>query len=155
CDEGGAERRRRRGHDQGAVRVSLGAAPLDVHPVRRDPDSDGGAPDRRPGDRRGAVHLHAVLMDARQRGGGPLGALAAVVLALAGVALALLVGEAVLRLSGFQYHLMPTVQFGWPDPQTIASNYADDPDLFWVTRDYRQKLRLARKTHPDVIFMGD
>lgn len=94
-------------------------------------------------------------MDARQRRGGPLGALAALVLALAGVALALLAGEAVLRLAGFQYHLMPTVQFGWPDPQTIASNYADDPDLFWVTKDYRQKLRLARKTRPDVIFMGD
>jgi lysophospholipase L1-like esterase len=91
-------------------------------------------------------------MDTRQRGGG---ALAALVLAVAGVAFGLLIGEALLRVAGFQYHLMPTVQFGWPDPQTIASNSEDDPDLFWVTKDYRQKLHLARKTHPDVIFMGD
>ena len=38
---------------------------------------------------------------------------------------------------------MPIIQFGWPDPQTIKSNYADDPDLFWVTKDYKDKLRAA------------
>ena len=79
----------------------------------------------------------------------------ALVLAMFGIAASLLVTEAALRLGGFEYHLMPTVQFGWPDPQTIAANYADDPDLFWVTRDYREKLRTARRAHPDVIFMGD
>jgi lysophospholipase L1-like esterase len=67
----------------------------------------------------------------------------------------LLLVEAALRVAGFEYHLMPAVQFGWPDPQTIQSAYADDPDLFWVTKNYREKLRTARRNHPDVIFMGD
>jgi lysophospholipase L1-like esterase len=80
---------------------------------------------------------------------------AGLVLALAGIVVSLALVEAALRLSGFEFHLMPTVQFGWPDPRTIATNYADDPDLFWVTRDYSEKLRAARRTHPDVIFMGD
>jgi lysophospholipase L1-like esterase len=80
---------------------------------------------------------------------------AGLLLAVFGVVASLALAEAVLRLAHFQYHLMPTVQFGWPDPQTIAAHYADDPDLFWVTRDYHEKLRAARRTHPDVIFMGD
>jgi lysophospholipase L1-like esterase len=79
----------------------------------------------------------------------------ALLLPLFGIIASLAVAEAALRIGGFEYHLMPTVQFGWPDPQTIAASYADDPDLFWVTRDYREKLRTARRTHPDVIFMGD
>jgi lysophospholipase L1-like esterase len=80
---------------------------------------------------------------------------AGLLLALASIAVALGLVEVVLRLAHFEYHLMPTVQFGWPDPQTIAANYADDADLFWVTRDYRAKLRTAHRTHPDVIFLGD
>jgi len=76
-------------------------------------------------------------------------------LAVAGMAAAVLASEAALRLARFEYHLTPIVQVGWPDPQTIESRYADDPDLFWVTRDYQDKLRLARRTHPAVIFMGD
>ncbi len=71
------------------------------------------------------------------------------------VILTALLVEAALRITGFEYHLMPAVQFGWPDPQTIQTAYADDPDLFWVTRDYREKLRTARHTHPAIIFMGD
>ena len=76
-------------------------------------------------------------------------------LVLGSLALGVLLVEAVLRLAGFEFHLMPAVQFGWPDPQTIQTAYADDPDLFWVTRDYREKLRTARRIHPAVIFMGD
>lgn len=67
----------------------------------------------------------------------------------------LLLVEGGLRAAGFHYSLAPTVQFGWPDPQTIQTNYASDPDLFWVTRDYRDKLRQARRTHPAIIFLGD
>ena len=80
---------------------------------------------------------------------------AGLILALGGIVVSLALGEAGLRLAGFEFHLMPAVQFGWPDPRTIATSYADDPDLFWVTRDYREKLQAARRTHPDVIFMGD
>jgi len=76
-------------------------------------------------------------------------------LAIGSVAITLLLVEGALRLTGFEYHLMPAVQFGWPDPQTIQSAYADDPDLFWVTKDYQEKLRAARRKHPDVVFMGD
>jgi hypothetical protein len=36
-----------------------------------------------------------------------------------GVLLAVAAAEGVLRVIGFQYHLFPTVQFGWPDPVTI------------------------------------
>jgi len=68
---------------------------------------------------------------------------------------ALLLAEGGLRLAGFEYHLSPTVQVGWPDPETIRTNYVDDPDLFWVTRDYAEKLRVARRDHPQIVFMGD
>lgn len=81
--------------------------------------------------------------------------LSGLLLALAGIGVAVLLLEGALRIAGFEYHLMPTVQFGWPDPQTIQTNYVDDPDLFWVTKDYRAKLRDGRRTHPAVIFMGD
>lgn len=77
------------------------------------------------------------------------------VLVIASLTLSAALAEGVLRIAHFEYHLMPAVQFGWPDPQTITTRYVDDPDLFWVTRDYRAKLREARRTHPDVIFMGD
>jgi lysophospholipase L1-like esterase len=63
--------------------------------------------------------------------------------------------EGALRIAHFQYQVMPTVQVGWPDPRTIQSRYAIDPDLFWVTQDYADKLRHARRTRPAVIFMGD
>ena len=76
-------------------------------------------------------------------------------LVLGSLALTVLLVEAALRVGGFEFHLMPAVQFGWPDPQTIQTAYADDPDLFWITRDYPEKLRTARRTHPAVIFMGD
>lgn len=80
---------------------------------------------------------------------------AGVLLALISVIVTLTLVEGALRVAGFHYQLMPTVQFGWPDSHTIETTYADDPDLFWVTRDYREKLRTARRTHPDVVFMGD
>lgn len=67
----------------------------------------------------------------------------------------LLLVEGGLRLAGFRYDLAPTLEVGWPDPKTIQTTYADDPDLFWVTRDYSDKLRAARRTHPAVVFMGD
>ncbi len=81
--------------------------------------------------------------------------LAGVVLAATSTFLALGIVEAALRLARFEYHLSPTVQVGWPDPETIRAHYAGDADLFWVTQDYRTKLRAARRSHPNVVFMGD
>jgi lysophospholipase L1-like esterase len=80
---------------------------------------------------------------------------AGLLLSLAGVLGAVLLVEIALRAAHFEFHVMPTVQFGWPDPQAIQTRYMADPDLFWVTRDYQQKLAAARETHPDVIFIGD
>jgi lysophospholipase L1-like esterase len=80
---------------------------------------------------------------------------AGLILAVLSVAISLLVVEGLLRVAGFEYRLTPTVQVGWPDPQTLESRYAADPDLFWVTRDYADKLRAAQRIHPSVIFMGD
>jgi lysophospholipase L1-like esterase len=97
-------------------------------------------------------------MNSAARPDGPAPRLAwrtGLLLAFASVLVTLLLVEAGLRIAGFQYQLMPTVQFGWPDPRTIESTYVTDPDLFWVTKDYREKLRTARRTHPDVIFLGD
>ncbi len=65
------------------------------------------------------------------------------------------VAEVGLRIKGFEFHLMPTIQFGWPDPATLHDRYRDDPDLFWVLRDYQDRLARARATHPDIVFMGD
>jgi lysophospholipase L1-like esterase len=82
-------------------------------------------------------------------------AAAGLLLAILSAACSLLLVEGGLRIAGFEYHLTPIVQVGWPDPQTIGTRYADEPDLFWVTRDYFDKLREARRTHPAIIFMGD
>jgi len=78
-----------------------------------------------------------------------------VALALAGVALALVTAEAGLRLSGFHFDFVPALQFGWPDPVALREAYVTDPDLVWVTREYRDVLREARRTHPGIVFMGD
>jgi lysophospholipase L1-like esterase len=72
-----------------------------------------------------------------------------------GVFAALLVAELTLRAIGFEYRVIPTVQFGWPDPVTLAEQYRADPDLIWVTKDYSASLALAQRAHPSVIFMGD
>jgi lysophospholipase L1-like esterase len=76
-------------------------------------------------------------------------------LALLGIVLALAMGEAALRLSRFEFDLIPTLEFGWPDPVAMRDHYAADADLVWVTRDYRETLREARRMHPAVVFMGD
>jgi lysophospholipase L1-like esterase len=76
-------------------------------------------------------------------------------LAVVAILLGLLAAEGGLRLARFQYQVAPVVQVGWPDPQTIQSHYAVDPDLFWVTQDYQHKLREARRTRPAIVFMGD
>ncbi len=76
-------------------------------------------------------------------------------LSLAGVLAALGVAEAALRWRHFQYQPFPQVQFGWPEPQTIADEFDTDPDLLWVTKDYRLRLRAARRSHPAVVFLGD
>jgi lysophospholipase L1-like esterase len=76
-------------------------------------------------------------------------------LAVGGVLLALLTAEATLRVSHFHFDFVPSLQFGWPDAVALRDAYAPDPDLIWVTHDYRDTLRAARRTHPAIVFMGD
>ena len=72
-----------------------------------------------------------------------------------GVLLALGTAEAALRVARFHFDLVPSLQFGWPDATALRDAYAPDSDLVWVTRDYRERLREARRTHPAIVFMGD
>lgn len=74
---------------------------------------------------------------------------------VAGVLLAIGTAEGALRLDHFHFDLIPSLQFGWPDPVTLKTAYEPDADLVWVTRDYTQVLRTARTTHPAIVFMGD
>ena len=84
-----------------------------------------------------------------------VGWLTASVLGLAGVVLAAGTAEAALRVAQFHFDLIPTLQFGWPDPVAMKEAYAPDPDFVWVTKDYRPALRAAKREHPAIVFMGD
>jgi lysophospholipase L1-like esterase len=82
----------------------------------------------------------------------------AINLGLAGLSIVLLLAvvEVALRLSGFSYVLYPQdVEFGKPDPQLMAIGFEEDEDVFWVTRDYREKLARLRAGRPGVLFLGD
>ena len=76
-------------------------------------------------------------------------------LAAVGVLLALGTAEGALRIARFHFDLVPSLQFGWPDAVALHDAYAPDPDLIWVTHDYKATLRDARRTHPAIVFMGD
>jgi lysophospholipase L1-like esterase len=85
----------------------------------------------------------------------PLSWPARLLLAVFGVLLAVATGEAGLRVARFHFDLVPALEFGWPDPVAMHDAYEADPDLIWVTRNYRATLREARRAHPAVVFMGD
>ena len=73
-----------------------------------------------------------------------------------GLVAALVLAEALLRLTGFEFALHPTrIQFGWPDPVTLEERYEVDDELFWVPRDYRAKVLQSTIVHPSIVFMGD
>jgi lysophospholipase L1-like esterase len=94
-------------------------------------------------------------MDARTAGDAPLSWKARAALALFGVVLSLAIAEAGLRAAGFAFDLIPSLEFGFPDPVSLRDAFAPDPDLVWVTQDYRARLRAARRAHPAIVFMGD
>lgn len=77
------------------------------------------------------------------------------ILVLCGLLAGLAIGEAGLRIAGFTYQVVPTVQFGWPEPQEMLEIYAPDRDLFWVPRDYSRLLAEARHDPPAIVFLGD
>ena len=80
---------------------------------------------------------------------------ARLVLVIGSIVLAASLAEAGLRAAHFQYHIYPTIQFGWPDATALHDVYRADPELIWVTRDFDEKLAVARQTHPAIVFMGD
>ena len=67
-----------------------------------------------------------------------------------------LVLELALRLTGFSFRLAPdSIEFGQPDPVMIADAFREDPELFWVTPDYQEKLARYRTSPPRLLFQGD
>ena len=79
-------------------------------------------------------------------------------LGLAAVTLLVLVVvlEVTLRLSGFQYVLYPEdIEFGRPDPVMLKVGFQPDDDLFWVTRDYQEKLDRLENEKPPLLLLGD
>ena len=70
---------------------------------------------------------------------------------LAGVALV----EVILLATGFRFTTLPTVQFGYPSPTEISTDYLPDRELLWVSKDYAGKLAAAHRAPPEVVFLGD
>ena len=72
------------------------------------------------------------------------------------VAVLVAVAELTLRATGFSYVLYPEeIEFGRPEPVLLETGFVEDDDLFWVTKDYRQKLERLRRDRPQVIFLGN
>ncbi|MFT3765947.1 MAG: GDSL-type esterase/lipase family protein [Minicystis sp.] len=70
--------------------------------------------------------------------------------------LPLLLVEIGLRLSGFSFHLYPEeIRVGWPNPRIIRDAFLEDPDLYYVRRDYQAILDEGRARRCAVVFMGD
>lgn len=64
--------------------------------------------------------------------------------------------EGTLRLSGYRFVLYPEdIEFGRPDPVLLKEAFLEDDDLFWVTRDYPEKLERLARERPPLILMGD
>lgn len=71
------------------------------------------------------------------------------------VTISLVLIEFILRVFGFSYQLYPEkIEFGWPDPEMIETQYQVDRDLFWVPQDYYQRLQRAKIDKPEIIFLG-
>jgi lysophospholipase L1-like esterase len=73
----------------------------------------------------------------------------------ASTVMALALAEVTLRAAHFEFRVIPTVQFGWPEPQALLNDFRSDPDLIWVTPDYFERLAEAHTTRARVIFLGD
>lgn len=82
--------------------------------------------------------------------------LARVCVALIATASFLVVLEGTLRLSGFEFRLHPRdIEFGQPDPVLLEDAFRADPDLFWVTPRYYEKLEILARERPPLLLLGD
>ena len=69
------------------------------------------------------------------------------------VALCLLEGG--LRAAGFSYIRYPEViEFGWPDPGKLASDFVPHPTHLWVRKGYELELERELEMHPELVLMG-
>jgi lysophospholipase L1-like esterase len=62
--------------------------------------------------------------------------------------------EVALRVVGFEFHLYPAVEFGYPDPQQLENNFEPHDEFLWVKKDYDQRLERARANPPHLVLMG-
>jgi lysophospholipase L1-like esterase len=77
-------------------------------------------------------------------------------LTLFALAFAVALGEAGLRVAGFSFEpTLETVEFGWPNIEVRRVRYVSDPDLFWVSQDYAERLASLAGAPPDLVFLGD
>jgi lysophospholipase L1-like esterase len=78
------------------------------------------------------------------------------ILTLVALGFALALGEIGLRVAGFSFQpTLESVEFGWPNIEVRRSRYASDPDLFWVSQDYAERLASLAGGRPDLVFLGD
>ena len=77
-------------------------------------------------------------------------------LAAATIVVLLFTVELGLRVTGFSFVLYPEeIEFGKPDPVLLETGFLEDDDLFWVTKDYPEKLERLERERPEIVFMGD
>lgn len=85
-----------------------------------------------------------------------LGWPARIALLAAGTLAGLLVAELALRAVGFRFQLYPDrIEFGFPDPAILESQFVPHERLLWVTPDYEESLARARRERPPLALMGD
>ena len=83
-------------------------------------------------------------------------ALRTLTLTLVALGFALALGEIGLRVAGFSYEpTLESVEFGWPNVEVRRARYVSDPDLFWVSHDYAERLASLAGTPLDLVFLGD
>lgn len=67
-----------------------------------------------------------------------------------------LVVELALRVAGFEFVLRPQdIQFGRPEPVLLKVAFREDDDLFWVQRDYPEKIARLHQEKPTLVLLGD
>lgn len=72
------------------------------------------------------------------------------------ISASLILGEFILRWTGFEYRLFPArVEFGWPDPVVLEDQFALDKELLWVPKKYNEVVSELRDSKPKIVFMGD
>jgi lysophospholipase L1-like esterase len=76
--------------------------------------------------------------------------------ATVGIVAALVIAEIGLRVAGFSYRLYPeSIEFGMPDPTSLATDFDADRDVFWVPHGYQESmLTVLRHTRPSLVLMG-